>query len=235
MLLEPVFRKSDIERKLLDYFVSHDRTHTVAIVPLLLARPSDEFVKTKLLENFLYWHLRSEDYVNFFCVGYVPYYHCPESRPTGIRLGGHEWGFSEEAFTEFLSDFESITDWRFNGNPTLIIFNAQYDGETTGLDYTECISIDLVDANGLAHSPTKIFEEIIRFSRESNKNNVNLLRKYSDAQGASLIKTGFKEWFLSHLPSSINKTTKQAIMYATQQHNCTPKNNVLHVDFKSKK
>lgn len=242
MLMEHLFRLQDIEKKLRSSFMSSHLNSDVALTGILLARPEDRFTKDKILTNLKYWHLRSDNYVSFFCAGYAPYYHLPQADPIGIRFAGFEWAFSHEAFVEVLNALESQTGWRYDGNPKLILLNSIFDGQNAKLDYSHYLEINFKEAEKYSKEPTEIAESIFGFASSINKDTNNPLWEYSDKAGIRIIKSGFKDWLLSMLPDSLSKPTREALIYAThesrnvQNKQIEPKikkdNNVIEIDFR---
>ncbi len=63
-------------------------TNPKRVMGLLFARPTDPTAKA-LLPELDYLHYRSGNYVDFYCVGYVP---MPlDGEKPAVRVHGHDW------------------------------------------------------------------------------------------------------------------------------------------------
>lgn len=239
MLMEPLFRLEDINRKLLVFFENTKPRKEVALVGILLARPEESIAKDKIIPNLKYWHFRSDMNVLFFCVGYTPFYHMPSSTPLGVNFSGFEWAFSHEAFIRVIQEVERQSGWKYIGDPTLMLLNARCDTKKAYLDFSHHLRINLKEADRFDQTPTNISEAIFEFASSVNADCDNPVWVYSDKAGCKVLRKGLKEWFLNMLPKALARPTKEALIYAIHETSSNydrpsivSRNNIIRINFK---
>jgi hypothetical protein len=100
----------------------------VNITWILLARPQCPVTQKEVLPHLDYWHYRSDDYTEFFCVGCTPLVPDGDRSPMPItHVGGQTWYFSAEAFAGVVEEIERQTRWRYDSDCYPIVTNARFD------------------------------------------------------------------------------------------------------------
>lgn len=239
MHLEPLFRLVDIENKLTFRFQNQEFPGQTALTGILLARPEDPFSKKEILPHLQYWHYRSGEYIDFFCVGYVPHLHVPDAQPVGVRFAGFEWAFSHEAFVEVLKHLELTTEFDYEGTTCLLLVNAMFDGQRARLDFDRSVQIDLESlSNG--ETPKQIAETLFRFAKDMNADIENPLWEYSDAVGKRILKQSILDSIKGVLPKALRANVDNALKFVVRktspetQRSNKASSNIVRVDFGSK-
>ena len=218
-------------------------------VGILIARPEHDLASKEILPSLEYFHHRSGDYINFYCVGYGRFWpdyeymrrEYPEMVPEEIypdyeslyddRIEvAHEegscspWLFSPRAFSALIRDIEGRTTWQYSGGVELLLLNATNEGERHSfvLDYSRVMSVDLVKAkkHGTIESVHHLFEDIFRIARKRKPG--FHVDDISDELGAKTFWNEAKSWLIDIIPSSIGKKAKSISFFAIHDIKAKP-------------
>ena len=129
--MDVYWKKGQIEDALTWSFVHRYRNKGVALTGILLARPEDSLTRDEILPHLNYWNHRSADYVDFFCVGYLPRWYADSTAglPPVVTVGNGEWAFAQSAFVEILTEIEETAGIAYDGSPSfrawrIVLFKA---------------------------------------------------------------------------------------------------------------
>lgn len=147
----------------------YEKNATDRLIGILFAPPKTEIGDTEILRGLDYFHYRSGNNIDFFCVGYVGENH-PAAKSLDIEVGGRTWWFSNKIFNDTRRQFEKEISWRYSGEADLILAVAEFDpakGDVK-LNFTNCIVFDLdkMKRDNAILSVRRLFEELFRFSEE---------------------------------------------------------------------
>lgn len=168
------------------------------MVGLLFGRPQVELVKEQIIPNSSYWHYRSGETIDFFCIGF-------SSSPLV------EW--DPKKFTETLDRFEAETSWKYSGGTDLILLNARLKGDSAVLDASTAIviTLEVAIANNVIIDVSQFFETLIRDAKRFNSADAA-----SNARGKELIWEGIKSLLISLLPEPLRDEAKKAFSYVVR-------------------
>lgn len=176
-------------------------TGAVRLVGIIFGRPSVELFEKQISPNLAYWHHRSADHVDFFCIGF-----------------GRGRGFSPQAFTGAVRHFESETDWRYSGGTDLILLNARLPigRGRVELEYDRTVVLRLEEAVriGAVKNISVFFEQIIAFARSTPGDDPAW--GFSNQMGKRVGGSALKRLLLSLLPRGLNAEAEQAFMFAVK-------------------
>lgn len=189
------------------------------LVGILLAHPRSILSKSEIIGHLSYFHYRSGEAIDFFCVGYGanwPENHYPDQNSTA-RIDGVDWFFSERAFSDVINELESKTKWQFSGETELILVPAKKDGNgQTVMDYSFAIvcNLEAMQKDKAFTSVRSFFEGIFRFAKKNSC--INKTWGLSDQQGLRVGQSAIKEAVLSLLPRNLKVSYKKAEHYAVR-------------------
>jgi len=190
------------------------------MVGLLFARPDSPLAREEIVPSLNYFHHRSGDKIDFFCVGYG-WFSPPNVAPDQLKVhaGGPNkmgWGFSARRFDEFRRDIERKTSWRYSGGTELLLTNAllAHDSQEVVLEWNSTIRCDLdrMKADGAIIGVHPLFEEVFRAADTASDDDPTWA--LSDAQGARVAGSGLKRLLLSLLPKSLGDDVRRAAHFA---------------------
>jgi len=162
----------------------------------VFAHEVNEFSKSKIIPMVEYWNSRSQEYVDFYFLGYLG---------TGC--------FFNRSFIEAIEYFETNTKWEYNGSPTMLLCRSFInDNGNGGLDLISLIEIDFIQAekNELIESVDALFESIIRSSKKGEfiRFDFDFLKQiYGKPLANSLIKTIFENLPIKNISKIFNITS----------------------------
>ncbi|EHA1126418.1 TPA: hypothetical protein I7117_15060 [Vibrio vulnificus] len=189
------------------------------LVGILIAHPNTPLSKRQIVGKLDYYHHRSGDAVDFFCVGFGAYwpkgYYRDQQKVT--KINGADWYFSNKAFTNVIEQLEAESKWQYSGETELLLMMAKKDPNgITSLDFDSSIvcNLDSMVLNNAISSVGNFFESIFRFAR-NNDSSGDVLR-YSDQQGFQVVQSALKEVVLSLLPKQIEDSFKKAEHFAVR-------------------
>lgn len=81
-----------------------DAAGRIRLVVLLLTRPGLPLFESEIRPNVNYWHSRSGDHLDIFCVGFA----------------GTSREFSNRSFVQTLAGLEAMSKWRYGGESELL-------------------------------------------------------------------------------------------------------------------
>lgn len=179
-----------------------DPQKRVRLVCLLIGRPTSQLVLDQLIPDLDYWHCRSGEHMDFFCIGF-------SSPPSE---------FAPESFNRAIRYLEKKTKWRYSGQTDFILANAKYypPGQRAILDYSSAVVLTLEGAisEGVIKSVPAFFEQIIACAEKSN--GYDPAWGFSDAQGQGLLMRALKRLLLTVVPEAARAEAAQAFMLAVR-------------------
>lgn len=190
------------------------------MVGFLFARPDLPLARDEIVPSLNYFHHRSGEKIDFFCVGYgwfSPPNVAPDQREVHVS-GRNEmgWGFSARRFDEFRRDIEKETNWRYGGGTELLLTNAflPHGSQRVELEWNSVIRCDLdrMKTDGAIIGVNQLFEEVFRYADTAS--DADPTWAFSDAQGIRMARSGLKRLFLSFLPKSLGEEVRQATHFA---------------------
>jgi hypothetical protein len=178
--------------------LANNRPH---LIGLIIGDPSEPLVKEQIIPKLEFWHHRSANYIDLFCVGF-----------SAVAK------FDAKEFNSTLRTLESNTDWRYSGGTDLILINVTYSAGTkeVTLDFTSALAMTLeavVKVDGFERLSI-FFEKVMNAARESC--GVESPAEVSDAFGRSLLKSVFKGLLTSLLPDGMKKEARDAFLFAVK-------------------
>lgn len=189
------------------------------LIGILLSHPQSTISKNEIVGHLNYFHHRSGEAIDFFCVGYGadwPENHYPD-RNTITKIDGVEWLFSEKAFTNVVQDLETETKWQYSGETELLLISARKEENgKTKMDYSSAIvcNLEIMQKDQAFTSVRSFFEGIFRFARRNSR--CDETWDLSDQQGLKVGQSALKDAVLSLLPSNIKSSYKKAEHYAVR-------------------
>lgn len=184
------------------------------LVGVLFCAPSSKTAKDEILPSLDYFHHRSGQFVDFFCVGYGthPGDGPDESRPIPVSVVDNaQWRFSAQEFNKCREEFECLTKWRFSGETDLILVVARKSrsGEAT-LDYSCAIVCNLEGMlrDQAIPSVRSFFEKLCQFGEQFAGSDP--VWKLSDKLGVQSAKDLLEDAVLTLLPETVRKRYKAA-------------------------
>ena len=191
---------------------------------ILLFRPEAPFSINHVLPNIEYLDRISEDYVDFFAVGYTahPFSH-PEPPDAICKNTDSWWTFCHEDFITFQKALESDYSadriaWRYSGNCDLLMMNAIFDAETRAaeLGFETVMTVDIETAleDGSFSSFPNLIIEFTRFLETQDEHDP--VFALSDKIGAKLAKDSVWEMLLNMLPYKLGEPARKAAHFATK-------------------
>lgn len=198
---------SEIEKRLSEAFqYRYPEKPNVKMFGILFAPLFNE-IGEKLEQRVKYLNLRTNNIVDFFCIGYAAN-EIFENQPLDIKTGQvnydngeFEWEYSEIIFNNLLNEFENKTTWEYSGESELLLLNAIFDNEFNHVfvDYSKVIILELdkVIEDNPNLSLGRLFEGIRKFANEEITNNPT--EKFRNKQG--LISLGHS--FIESIPEKL--------------------------------
>jgi hypothetical protein len=222
-----IYKYSEIQDTLREHFEERYKRQDVNITGVLVARPETSATRAEIIPHLNYWHYRSDYYTEFFCVGYIPLRpgDDPEARPVA-RVGGRQWFFSPQAFSEVLDEIERQTKWRYDSKAYLIITNSRYDRATkeARLDFSGAMVIDIGDAvkNEAIASASELADALFEFAKGINEDTEDPVWEFSDKQGFRVLRRSLREYLIQRLPKYLRQPTRQAIHFVARDLEAKP-------------
>ena len=178
-------------------------------VALFYGRPTCRVMKTVVLPDIKYFHFRSRNDAEVFCMGYVPFegeYYTPTSDPA------HNM-FQAEAFADAVKEMEKHTSWNYGGQTELILLNAYRAPQSAGanLDFTTVISFCLEEAEqtGAIQSSAEFLESFFRFA--INYEGTDFTYDFSDHLGLREAASSLKTVWFKILPTPLSQGVQHAL------------------------
>lgn len=226
--MDVFWKKGQIEDALTWAFEHRYRNKGVALTGILLARPEDSLTKDEILPNLDFWSHRSGEWVDFFCVGYLPRWFADSTSglPAVVTVGNGEWAFARTAFVELLTDIESATGVEYDGSPCLLLLNCYYEGtrNRARLDYSRIVWINFREAisEKAISTPTQLAEYVFQFAKGANahpraKPSADPVWEFSDGIGRRILKRSVVDALLGFLPDAIRPNAKRAIHFVVKE------------------
>lgn len=197
--------------------VTFEETIHSRLIGILFCLPDSPLGKSEVVPHLNYFHQRSAEAVDFFCVGYGAYWPpgtYPDQRIV-TRIEDTEWLFSEKAFSSMTAEIEGETSWSETGESSLILLVAHRrpDG-TVYLDYKSAIVFNLEQmmADKTITSVRAFFNMIFAYAKGKGRSTLAL----SDAEGMRLARGALKEAMLGLLPAVLSGKAAAATHYAVR-------------------
>lgn len=108
------------------------RGRMVRMVGKLFGRPESQLGAKEVVPNLEYFHVRSSDYVDFFCAGYGPEDSRDPNRHNQIRVGGVGWRFDADRFNAVRMEVQVRTNWTYSGGRYWRANPTDHDAHLTG-------------------------------------------------------------------------------------------------------
>jgi hypothetical protein len=178
-------------------------------VALFYGRPTCRVMKDVVLPDIEYFHFRTRNDVECFCMGYVSFegeLYTPTSDPA------HDM-FQAEAFADAIREMEEHTAWKYGGQTELILLNAYRAPRTdsASLDFTTVISFCLEEAEktGAIQSAGEFLESFFRFA--INYKGTNFTYDFSDHLGLREAASSLKTVWFKILPKPLRDGAQHAL------------------------
>ena len=225
--MDVFWKKGQIEDALTWAFEHRYRNKGVALTGILLARPEDTLTRDDILPHLDFWNHRSADFIDFFCVGYLPRWFADSTAnlPPVVTVGNGEWAFARSAFVELLSEVETAAGVTYDGSPCLLLLNSYYDGtrERARLDYSRIVWINFREAigDGAIATPTQLAEFVFQFAKQANerpqaKPSKDPVWEFSDGMGRRVMKRSVTDALLAFLPDWAKPNARRAIHFVVK-------------------
>src|SRR5436190_7445170 len=156
------------------YRAKFGSTSCTRLTGFLFAPPHSEISAKSIVPKLNYYHVRSDYYLDFYCIGYGAYLPVDEFSDAVevTKIQGVPWQFSDRVFNNLRSEFEDNTDWNFSGEVDLMLASTIWNGETaeTAIEFKDSLVItpDLMILDKAITSFPRLFEEICRFAERTN-------------------------------------------------------------------
>ena len=144
-----------------------DERHVIA---LLILKPKDDLANS-IIGKFNYFHHRSGKFLNTYVPGYSQGPD-PEYEDIGTVSGPNntEWYYSDACFIRVVDELsQRLSNWRYSGEPELMILQNNPNGQRSKLDFTNyyCIEIDYGIRKGYIRSFEHFMEQFIYSCRSA--------------------------------------------------------------------
>ena len=123
-----------------------------------------------------YWHHRSEDNIDIFCVGYIDRKLFDTDKPVSglTERGTHtELYYSAEAFNDIREHVEQNSEWTYSGEADLLLVNAVRGSSecssrsTLELDEIVALDVDAIVQDRIYDSASRLMESVCRFAQDA--------------------------------------------------------------------
>lgn len=184
--------KGNIER----YGIENDT------IGILITRPDLDTGKS-ILKSLEYFHFRTGKTINFYLPGYGAYWN--DTYPDGkvvTEINRVKWSFSNEMFTEFLSDLEKYSKWKYSGESELLL--VDFKKGILSFDKIMQFHLDNMIRDNVIYSVHQFFEQLFRVCQDKET-----LNQVSNAFGLDKAKQITKERILDKLPVGLGNIFTQ--------------------------
>ena len=180
-------------------------------VALFYGSPSCRVMRDVVLPNIQYYHYRSRNNAECFCMGYVPLedeFHTSTTNPE------HDM-FMAKAFADAVKELEDHTAWKYMGQTELILLNAYRAprSDRANLDFKTVISFCLEEAEtlGAIRSANQFLEEFFHFA--FNYNGSDFIYDFSDHLGLREAASSLKQVFFGFFGSPLKEAVPRALTW----------------------
>lgn len=176
---------------------------------ILFCTPTSKLGKDEILPNLDYFHHRSAQFVDFFCVGYSrvrPHTERVNTSQPVATVNGKAWNFSSSDFNQCRARVEAESKWRYSGETDLLLVVARKPkNDIAYLDFSCAIACNLEEMarDGAISSARAFFEKIFRFGEQYG--GIDPVSKLSDQFGLAAGGTLLQESILTLLPEQVRK------------------------------
>jgi hypothetical protein len=189
----------DIVDKLSRILSPEDPTRPVAII---FGRPHNKVIKEDILPNLSEYHLRSGDFLEIFCVGFLET--LGEFMPVDP--------FDANAFLRGTDSFEDRTKWRYSGETDLLLLNSYWHPKRKRavLDFTTviCFTLERVLEEKVIKSVPSFIQDLLRYAKYYKGNNLPF--DYSDRMAIRNLGGILKSIFFMLIPPPFKDAAKDA-------------------------
>jgi len=195
----------------------------VKMIGIIFCRPQLTMTKQELLPHLKYYHLRSDKFIDFFFVGFLPpkWTEIFDNRSSMYEVEGPDdstWLFDEQNFNKWRETIEANSDWKYSGGNDLLLVNVRpgpgYCEAQLDLRSAICITLESVKNNENIPEISMLFESIFRYAE--NPDPTDPVFGFSDKMGAAIGKQALKSLFVSILPKPLQTNAKAAFSYAVR-------------------
>lgn len=180
-------------------------------VALFYGRPTCRVMKDVILPDIRYYHFRSKNDVECFCMGYVPFtgeFHAITSDSTNSM-------FQAEAFSAALDELQEHSAWRYSGQTELVLLNAYRAPETDSarLDFTTVISFcfEKAEKEGAIQSAAEFLETLFNYA--FNYEGTNFTYDFSDHLGLRQAASSLKQVWFNLFPAALTQGFQKALNF----------------------
>jgi hypothetical protein len=203
----------------LSFLSGKEPNKAVMLVGILLARPDVPLAKEQIINSLEYFHVRSGDHIDFFCVGYGPDDPNDGYRDAQVEVLDRGWYFNTIHFEGVCREIESKTSWEYDGRTELILTNARYDREAcvAQFDFNSMIVCKLEKwmRIGAIEDVQDFFERIFRYAKNATGDDPTW--GFSDKEGVRSLSDALKELVLSLVPKNFGKELSKTAVFAVQR------------------
>lgn len=180
--------------------------HRYCMIGILFIRPGSN-IHRQLNQELEYYHHRSGEYFDLFVAGY-------ETEPW--ETNGNKTEFSSKLFNNIVTEFESVSQWKYSGGSELMLTNVKLlSRDTVSLDFSSSILInldDLVDNKGF-RDIGYFFEHLFEWSRYTKRKEV---WSFSDHYIKERFPKEMLRLFMRWLPLSLEKDIREIASFAVK-------------------
>lgn len=185
-------------------------------VLLLLVKPSDE-LSGGLIKQFNYYHFAAENHCTIYAPGYTTAKLSEEYTPEPVvKVGGHEWYYSDRCFAEFLEQLGERLKWQYCGELEILVLQSSGNYQSP-LNFSNYVSLDVM--RGLREhyieSPQRLMQELINASK-TEVDAKRLVQEGHRLSVTTIVKTAIS--CASPLPDPIKQLLKDRLFYRTANH-----------------
>jgi hypothetical protein len=190
------------------------------IVGILFCSPGSKLGRDEVLPHLDYFHHRSAEFVDFFCVGYGAYWpasHMPAQAKVVAEIGDTQWLFSPGHFNATRAELERIASWHYSGETDLLLAVARKpESQPARLDLSTAIACNLEEMvrDNAITSVRAFFEQVFRFGESyQGSDPVYML---SDRMGMKAGGNFLMEAVLRLVPDTVRASYKAARHFAVR-------------------
>lgn len=191
---------------------------------LLFSPPYTRVAKEEIIDRLEYYHHRSANNIDFFCVGYGAFLPLesdskiePVKTVKSDLFGALTWQFDEKVFITLCEQLGLLTDWHYSGESDLILVGALYDSDVdeVNLDFSTAIVLDLelMLKEDSKLSVGRIYESIFRYVDTHSWENSTI--EFSDRSGLKALLSSLVDGIIESLPKAAGLLWKKGRHYRT--------------------
>ena len=171
-------------------------------VAIIFGRPHCKVIKDDISPNLGEYHLRSSDFLEIFCVGFIG--GDEEFRPVD--------SFDAHAFLRATDSFEDRSKWRYSGETDLLLLNAYWHPQRKSavLDFTTvvCVTLERALDRGVIQSVPAFIHDLLMYAKVYKGENLPF--DYSDKMAIRNLGSILRHIFFAILPPPLKDIAKDA-------------------------